>query len=356
MDLKSTVLLLLASVAFTTACEQPEPPVVVTSRPVKTIVVDDGSLKDTRSFPAVVDAIQKADISFRVSGKIIKIHVREGDLVKKDQVLAELDPTDFTITLKDRKASFQTAKANFDRAASLVDKGAISRADYDEIRAKYYSARSSLEEAEQNLRYTRLRANFDGLIARRHVENFEEIHTSQTIFSLEDVSALKIKIDVPENIMIATTRERRYRFYALFDSIPGQRFPLTFLESTTKADPKTKTFKVTLKMDAPKDYNILPGMTTTVYATAIAGGQQAPLYVTLPASAVVSSNDKQATVWVVDENTMTVHPKAVKTGLLKDSRIQVEGLSPGDRVVVAGAAFLRDGMKVTLLETGDQAQ
>jgi RND family efflux transporter MFP subunit len=350
--------LTLALSFFLSACEKPPQTFVASSRPVKTIVIGGNISGDTRSFPAVVDAIQKADISFRVDGKIQKILVKEGDEVKKGQLLAELDPTDFKITLNDRQASYDTAKANYDRAVTLVKKGAISKVDHDNIRANFHTATANLNTAKQNLAYTRLKANFDGYIAKRHVENFEEVVLSQTIFSLEDISALKVKIDVPENLMILVNRTRKgkRKLRAVFDTIPDQKFPLSYLETSTKADPNTKTFKVTLKMDKPANYNILPGMTATVFAELFANESKSNNTIALPVSAVIANNEKQATVWVVDEKTMTVNPKQVTPGLMIGDTMQVEGLSPGERVVIAGAPFLRNDMKVTLLETGEQAE
>lgn len=354
----SFAILILASLFFISGCEEPTQTFVASSRPVKTIVIGGETTGDTRTFPAVVDAIQKAEISFRVDGKVQKILVKEGSEVKKGQVLAELDPTDFKITLNDRQASYDTAKANYDRAVALVEKGAISQADHDSIRAKYHTAKANLNTAKQNLLYTKLKANFNGYIAKRHVEKFEEVILSQTIFSLEDVSELKIIIDVPENLMIIThkTPKGKRNLHAVFDNISNREFPLSFLESSTKADPNTKTFKVTLKMLTPENYNVLPGMTATVIAELFPYETQSESMIALPVSAVISDNNKQATVWVVDEKTMTVNPKKVKPGLMLGNTMQVEGLNPGERVVVAGAPFLRNNMKVTLLDTGEQAK
>ncbi len=350
--------LLLASSFLLSACEEPPETYIATSRPVKTIVIGGQSASDIRTFPAEVDAIQKADISFRVSGKIQNILVKEGDDVKKGQVLAELDPTDFKITLKDRKASYSTAKANFDRAVSLVKKGAISKVEHDNLRAHFHTAKANLQSAEQDLIYTKLKANFDGQIARRYVENFEEVILSKKIFALEDVSSLKIIFDVPENIMIAVDRskDQERKFYAKFDTIKNKQFPLKFREAATKADPSTKTFKITMQMPASDKFNILPGMTGTVHAQMFAHESNPEAQITLPASAVISDNKKQATVWIVDEKTMTVNPKTVTPGLMTGSNMQVGGLSAGDRVVIAGASFLRNDMKVTLLETGEQPE
>ncbi len=348
--------LLLASSFLLSACEEPPEAYVVASRPVKTIVIGGESIGDTRTFPAEVDAIQKADISFRVSGKIQKIHVKEGDEVKKGQVLAELDPTDFEITLKDRKASFDTAKANFERAVDLVEKGAISKVEHDNLRAIFNTAKANLDSAKQDLIYTKLKANFDGQIAKRYVENFEEVVLSKKIFALEDISALKIIIDVPENIMIAVDRKRERVLYAKFDSIKNKHFPLTFREASTKADPSTKTFKVTMQMPAAEKYNILPGMTGTVYAEMFANESNPGTLISIPVSAVIADGKKQPTVWIVDERTMTVNPKKVTAGLMIGNNMQIDGLIPGDRVVIAGASFLRKDMKVTLLETGEQPE
>ena len=355
---RSITTLLIISSFFLSSCEEPQETYTAASRPVKTMIIGGQATGDTRTFPAEVDAIQKADVSFRVSGKIQNIFVKEGAQVKKGQLLAELDPTDFKIKLKDRKASYTTAKANYDRAKSLVDKGAISRVDHDNIRAKYHTAKANLESAEQELTYTKLKANFDGYIAKRYVENFEEVVLSKKIFALEDVSSLKIIIDVPENLMITInkSRSKNRTFYAKFNNIKNKQFPLKFREVTTKADPATKTFKVTLTMVASEKYNILPGMTGTVYAETLPGESGTDTLVTLPVSAVISNNKKQATVWVVDEKTMTVNPKNVIPGLMTGNSMQVEGLEPGERVVIAGASFLRNDMKVTLLETGEQPE
>jgi RND family efflux transporter MFP subunit len=354
----SFAILILASLFFISGCEEPPQTYVASSRPVKTIVISEDMAGDTRTFPAVVDAIQKAEISFRVDGKVQKINVKEGDEVKKGQVLAELDPVDFNIRLKDRKASYTTAKANYDRARILVEKGAISRVDHDEIRAKYHTAKANLNAAEQDLLYTKLKASFDGNIAKRHVEKFEEVILSQPIFSLEDVSALKIKIDVPENLMLLVSKNNGQdrELFAVFDNISNHQFPLTFIEATTKADPNTKTFKVTLRMDTPEAYNILPGMTATVHAEIFPDESLSQSAVAVPISAVIADNKKQATVWIVNEESMTVSPKKVTPGIMIGNIMQVDGLSAGDRVVVAGAPFLRNDMKVTLLETGEQAQ
>jgi RND family efflux transporter MFP subunit len=362
-------LLILASLPLCLsllACSEEAPLPPPESRPVKTMLIGGLAAGDQRQFPGVVDAIQKAEISFRVRGKLNTLPAKEGENVKQGQVLATLDPRDYQIVLNDRKASYDTAKANYDRAKELLEKNAISRVDHDNIRAKYHTAKANLEAAEQDLSYTTLRAKFDGYVAKRYVENFEEVFPRQAVLLLQDVSELEIKIDIPETIMImlrkhkdtatAGTREPKRSVYAVFDQIKGQKFPLSLKELATKADVNTRTFQATLKMKNPEGYNVLPGMTATVFAEVFPGETGGDEAVELPLSAVVSSTDKQATVWLVDEETMTVNPVPVKLELLTKEAVTVTGLNSGQRVVTAGASFLRKGMQVTLLETGEQPE
>ena len=358
--LASALLPILLIVGCTEEAPLPPPE----SRPVKTMIIGGIAAGDMRQFPGVVDAIQKADMSFRVAGKLNQILVREGEQIKKDQLIATLDPTDFEIVLKDREASYKTAKANYDRAKELIAKDAISRVDHDNLRAQYFTAEANLRAAKQDMSYTKLKAKFDGYVAKRYVENYEEVLAKQAIISLQDVSELEIKVDVPETLMIQLRKHEDINIekqpprnlYSVFDQIKGQKFPLTLKEISTTADINTRTFKATLKMKNPEGFNVLPGMTATVFAEVFPDETAEVTSVELPISAVVSDPEKKSVVWVVDESTMTVHSKPVTLGLITTDRITVDGLEPGQRIVTAGAAFLREGMKVTLLVTGEQPE
>jgi len=330
-----------------------EPEVV---KPVKTLVVGGGHGGSKREFPGVVEATQKADLSFRISGKLESILVKEGDQVEKGQVLAKLDQTDLKITLSDRESSYDAAKANFGRAAKLVEKGHISRTDYDKLKATYVGARAGLEAAQQNIKYATMKTSFAGYISRRYVENFEAITAKQTIFALQDISSLDIAVDLSENLMIRAKQNKgknTRKIYARFNAIKGKEFPLTIKEVSTQADEQTQTYRVTLTMQPPENYRILPGMSATVVAD-IKNMDQASEWVNLPVTAVIANLEKQDSVWLVDETSMTVSPRTVKTGALTGRNVAVMGLKLGERVVIAGAAFLREGMKVSLLETGEQ--
>jgi multidrug efflux pump subunit AcrA (membrane-fusion protein) len=136
MTVLRNALLLVSVFATLSACggtqEEPPPPPV---RPVKLFTVEGAGGEALRRFPGAISASQRAELSFRVNGTLQKILVKEGDRVKKDQVLARLDPTDYKIRVSDRQATFDKASKNFARAKELIQDGTISQSDYDRVEA-----------------------------------------------------------------------------------------------------------------------------------------------------------------------------------------------------------------------------
>jgi RND family efflux transporter MFP subunit len=339
------------------------------SRPVKLFVVEGGSAEGVRSFPGRVDAAQRAELSFRVPGRLEEILVKEGSAVDEGEVLARLDPSDYEIVLEDRKAAFDNAARNFDRAKDLVKEGNISRTDFDRMEAQYRSAAAALSQAEKDLEYTVLAAPFAGRIAQRQVENFEEVLAKQTVFWLHNIDKLDVIIDLPESVVRSVSvnipddvslgdspKLRPVRAWATFEGRPEQRFPLTPREITTKADSQTRTYKATFTMDSPENFAVLPGMTTSVELdlSSLMGPSPSKW---VPVRAVQADGALRPRVWVLDPETMTVSSRAVTVGRMAGDMIEVtSGLAGGEEIVSVGAPYLSQGMHVTRMELTEQAQ
>ncbi len=332
-------------------------------RPVKTLLIEQPDLGGKRQFPAVVDASQRVDLSFRVAGKLVDLPVKEGDEVEQGQLVGQLDQTDFELVVQDRQASYDNATKNFERAKRLLKESAIATMDYDRIESELKSAKAALDLANQDLGYTTLTAPFGGSIARRLVENFEEVEAKQPVLELRDLSIIEVRFGIPESIMLrvqqaSTTGEQSAdpEVVASFDTAPGKSYPLTLKEIATRADPQTQTFTATYVMPAPEDLLVLPGMTASVTADLSQYFGSSEVFL-IPVSAVTADNELEGTIWVVDESTMTVAPRKVKVGKMTGSRIEVlEGVKSGDRLVVAGTPYLAEGMKVRLLPEVEQAE
>jgi RND family efflux transporter MFP subunit len=354
-----------ASLLVLGACQQqsPETEPAAVSRPVKTMLITAPKSGGVRNFPARIAASRRAELSFRVPGQVIEVPVKEGDQVEAEQVVAELDPKDFEVVVNDRQATYSNAKKNFDRAKELIDKGHISKMDYDRLEAEFINAEAALKSARLDLEYTRLKAPFAGVIAKRQVERFEEVQAKQPVLTLQDITSLDVEFDIPESIIRSIRagdeggRARdQVEIYASFEGMPGQRFPLTFKEISTKADAQTQTFEATYIMRQLEQGSVLPGMTAvvTVDLSRFVG---ADTLFNLPVGAVVGDYKLDPRVWVVDEQSMTVAPRAVQVGRMLGNSIEVtEGLEPGERIVTAGVPFLTEGMKVTLIPDREQAK
>ncbi len=351
------------------ACGGGEPQVAApTSRPVKIFVVEGGQADTERTFPGRVDASQRAELSFRVAGQLQEIAVKEGDLVQRGQVLARLDPTDYKIVLEDRQASYDNAERNFKRGKELVGAGNISRLDFDRMEAQYRSASAALSLARQNLEYTVLTAPFRGRIARRWVENFEEIVPRQTIFSLQNIDQLDIIIDLPESVVRGVRGGARQEdslasgqasstihATATFEGQSDASFVLTPREVATKADDQTQTFRATFTMAAPTQFNVLPGMTATVKLD-LSGMMDSPQVKWVPVRAVQADSGLQPRVWVLDGQSMTVSSRPVQIGRLSGGMVEVtDGLVGGEEIVAVGAPYLAEGMRVTRMAESEQA-
>jgi multidrug efflux system membrane fusion protein len=200
------------------------------------------------------------------------------------------------------------------------------------------------------LEYTRLKAPFDGVIAQKYVDNYQEVQAKQAVLSLQNVTDVEVLIDVPE-LMVAPVRKSKPRFYAEFTADPNRRFELRIKEFATQADPVTQTYRVVLVMPAPAGIRILPGMTVNV-AIEFTEEAGAVAEILVPASAVFADDAGHPQVWVIDPQTMKAQRRAVVTGELSggDSIRIVSGLNADETIAVSGVGMLSEGQTVRALE------
>jgi len=252
--------------------------------------------------------------------------------------------------LKEAESSFNKSKADYDRAKNLIHSKTISQADFDKIRAQLNSASAKLDTATNNLEYTNLKASFDGVIAKKYTENFQEINAKSPIVALHDLTSVYLKIEMPESIMVRVQREKvTPTLTARLDAIPDEEFPVVFKEVSTQPDNVTKTYQVTLLMENPLNHTILPGMTAVVRAEGLLhskGGR--PSYY-LPVKAVLKDsqgnyvftvNDKGDGIGIIESRKVTV-------GEITSLGIEIfSGVEQGDEVLTAGMSKVSNGMEV----------
>jgi multidrug efflux system membrane fusion protein len=305
-------------------------------------------------------------LAFQVSGTLIELPVKEGQKVKKGTLVARLDPRDYETNLRNAEGALAKAQAALVYATAEhrryvkvkeTDPGAVSdsmvalKLAAEKVeRANLQSAKASVTAARDQLEYTRLKAPFDGIIAQKYVDNYQEVQAKQAILSLQNVTDVEVLMDVPE-LMVAPIRKSMPHFYAEFAADPSRRFDLTVKEFATQADPATQTYRVVLVMPAPAGIRILPGMTVNV-GIEFAKDTEAGTEIIVPAIAVFADDAGRSQVWVVDPQTRQVHLRAVKTGELtgSDSIRIVSGLNGDETIAISGVSKLHEGQTVRALE------
>lgn len=336
----------LVAFVFLSGCQAPEPPPATeVSRPVPMLTIAGAELPSGLRFPGRVRAMQRAELAFNVPGRIIEFPAQEGEALGAGALIARLDPGTFEARLSAARAEFDKARTDYDRVRKIWEKSqAVAKAEVDQKRTAMEVARSGYASAKQDVEDTRLTAPFDGVIARRYVENFQNVQAKEPVVSLQDVDELEIVIHVPERVM--RSEPRRAAGYARFDDIPGRRFPVTLKSYSAEADPQTQTYEVVLGLTRPQDVTILPGMSAEVVPQdAVAGA--ATTSVAVPLKAVAAGPDGAPRVWVVDPETSRVASRAIEVDAVQGSDIVVlEGLEVGESIVTAGLGHLREGMLV----------
>ncbi len=345
------------------------------ARPIKLLTIGGVSSSNgntqTRKLPGMVKATDQVDLAFQVAGTLIDLPIKEGQRIKKGDLVARLDTRDFISNLNNAKgvvakanASVEYANAEYQRYRNIkaTDAGAVSdsiislkQTSLKVSKADLQSAQAGLAIAQDQLDYTSLRAPFSGIVARKYVDNFQELKAKEAVVSIQNISDIDITIDVPE-MMMTPIRKTKPQFFAEFAADSSRRFELKLKEAALQSDPQTQTYRVALSMPAPTGIRILSGMTATV-SIEFAEANVNTVVVSetntiIPLIAVLANNAGHSTVWVVDEKTMSVHRRDVKTGDLSgaDSIRISSGLKDGEVIAISGVSKLQEGQVVRKFE------
>jgi multidrug efflux pump subunit AcrA (membrane-fusion protein) len=170
------------------------------------------------------------------------------------------------------RTALRVAEQEYEAARQVLEKGAMAREE--DIQGKEAAVRGlegRVVEAKLQLDDCTLRAPFDGVIARRFVEQNQTVQAKQPVVKFQDVDEVRVAVDVPEAVMVGELRRSDVvGLAAEFSGAPGLTFPVEIKEVAQKADPTTQTFAVRVGMKSPPDLNLLPGMTARVTLTSAA--------------------------------------------------------------------------------------
>jgi RND family efflux transporter MFP subunit len=297
---------------------------------------------------------------FRDIGKGCDRRRQTGRPGKNRPGIATLDPKRFDLSVNAEKSQLSSAQANYsdkkselERQRQLFKKGWVAKAAIDRAVAAFDSAarelnpaRSRLGSVEKDRADTILRAPFDGVIATRDVEPFEEIASGKALFLVNSEAALEVDLSVPDSIIsrISVGAPATVRV----STVPGCGCSGRITEiGTASGSANTVPVKVAL---LEKRSGLLPGMSAKASVT-LSGGETARSFL-VPLTAI-APGDKEAQGYVfkfnADSKALSRVPVRRRNGV-RDNYIAIaEGVGAGDILATAGVGILRDGQRVKLL-------
>ena len=347
------LVLLVSSVAHAQAKAKKHdvPPAV----PVKVAPVVQGTVSEQITLVGNTEAIARSTIAAEVSGLVKDFPVREGDFVKKGEVLVRLKSTDLVLGLKAAVATREKARASLlfaekelARHTRLKDADSIAARKYDEALYQHQSLKqevlrseAEIELLKDNIRNKTVVAPFTGFIAKEHTQVGEWLPVGGPVVTLVDLAHVRITVDVPERYAVQLLPQDPVRI--LVASISDEQFLGKISAILPEGDTHARTFPVRVSLINP-GLKIRDGMEAR--ATFNLGSKKNALLV--PKDAIVTAGTNRL-VFIVAGS--VAQPVNVRVTGYYDGNVAVEGpLKPGDNVVIRGNERLRPGQPVEIIK------
>ncbi len=332
--------------------------------------------------------------TFLVSGKVILVGPREGEYVRKGQLLAQIDPTDFRLQSKIAEAQKESARAALEKAMNparpelleqarvayeraedehrrmkmLYDSKSLAPNDFQKFKAAYETAKQQYEQAKvgaqkedkqlsraaydqadaqvqvaaKALSDATLYAPVSGYISKKLIETGDTASAGRPVFEIVQLDTVEVNVGVPETDIHLVKIGQKVSI--TIPALPNQSFQGTVRIINVSADPGTRTYMTRIRVPNP-EHVLRIGM---VAEAKIAGDQKLSM-MTLPGEAIVCDDQGATMVFVYFPEQQRVYSKRVKIGAFRGTEVEIqEGLSGDESIVIAGQDHLLDGMPVTI--------
>ena len=307
-----------------------------------------------------IEPVTSVTVGTQVSGIVSKLYVDYNSVVKKGQVIAELDKTNLTSELNTARANLASAQStlnyessNYQRYKTLYDKGLVSANDYENARLTYEKARESVKTAQQsvnkaqtNLGYATITSPIDGVVLSKSVEEGQTVaasfNTPELFTIAKDLTDMQVIADIDEADIGGVKEGQRVSFTV--DAFPDDHFSGQVTQVRQQATTTSNVVTYEVVISAPnKDLKLMPGLTAnvTIYTMekndVLAAPSKALRFV--PNEALLSKQQKiedveaPQKVWTLEGNTFKAHK--VETGTSNGMMTEIlSGINEGTEVLV----------------------
>ena len=335
MNKKMVIAMMFASAALLAGCGKSDAPEAPKATPVRVASASNGPAVPPIDTNGVVVTKHEMRLSFKMGGVVRKIHVQEGDVVKKGQRLAEIELTEVDAQVEQARQMAEKASRDLARGENLYSDQVISLEQLQDLRTQAAMAQAQFKSAQFNQGYSVITAPRDGVVLRKLVEERELVPagTPVLVFGESDLGFVVLAALADReivNVKLGDKGEIR------MDAFPGQAMTGTLVEVASAADERSGMFPVEVQFDSPPP-RLVSGL---VARLRMSPTSEAPPLTYVPMA-------------VIDQG------KAVKRDvqvafITADSIALESGLRPDETVITDGALFLENGEAVEVVRDGTQ--
>ncbi|MGV8135006.1 MAG: efflux RND transporter periplasmic adaptor subunit [Mangrovibacterium sp.] len=298
----------------------------------------------TKSYPGIVREAHNINLGFKTAGQIGRIYVKEGDYVRKGELLAQLDDADYRLDVEALQIQYNQLKDEVARIRRLFDRKSVSANDFEKASAELKQLGVELQVNKNKLNYTKLYAPTDGYVQTVNFSPAEMVDAGTALFTLLDVSHMEVVADIP----VDEYRQRNHfiQYYCETASIE-EKFSMKLLSLTPKAD-GNQLYQLRLTFAGQPDKRLTAGMNVEIGINMTDSAFTGALAVPLRA---VFRDGEDACVWVFRQDSTVSKRTIVLDGTDVEGRaVIVKGLSAGEQIVRAGVNVLQEGQRVGVVE------
>ncbi|MEN8227775.1 MAG: efflux RND transporter periplasmic adaptor subunit [Bacteroidota bacterium] len=285
-------------------------------------------------------------LSFKTGGIIKQLNIREGESVRKGDVLALLDLSEIRAQVNQTRIGLEKAERDLTRAKNLYRDSVATLEQYQNARSAYELARSRKQIADFNLLHSRIKAPSDGKIQKVLVETNEMIapgYPAILFASTENDWIVRASLTDKDIVKLSIGDSGKVKM----DAFPGTLFDAEVSELGTIADPVTGTYEVELMM-----LQSLPQFRTGFFSRVQIYPTEISRSLVVPVEALLDASDKRAAVFIYVQGKAL--RKRVITGSILQDKIEVlEGLEEGELVITDGAQYVTKDAKVVPVNLSD---
>ena len=309
---------------------------------VVTMAIEPSLIMEKISLPGVVKPWISLQVVSEIRGKIIDKRAMEGRRVKKGDILAVIDDSDYRNAYNAALAAYETAQAMEARLSSLLKNNFATQSQFDEAVARLKTSKAEMENTKLSLSRCTVLSPMEGIVDRVHVENGSFLAVGDPVAHILQIDKLKVVVGIPESDVDAVRKIKS--FDMTIDALAGKTCTGESHYLYKTSDSMARLYNLEIKVDNPNG-EILPDMFVRVNVVKhqVAQGLAVPIYSLVTVG-------KTTGVYVEKEG--IAHFKPVETGFLDGWKTEIkQGLEPGEHVVVVGHRIIEDKEKVNVTKT-----